>query len=147
MTIHYEHTIGVSTTAQRAFAVLDDFSQTPTWLDRCTHIETLTVGSHAVGTKLRYGYREGKRTGTMDGVVTARTVNERLAMRYTDSMMDVAVAFRIDVEGEGVRLTQTIEITPKSFVVKLAAPIIRRQLPGQTAVAMQRLKALLERVA
>ena len=144
MSIHHEHAVDVRCSPDKAFAFLDDFSATPKWLERCTHIETLSAGAHAAGTKLRYGYREAGRTGTMDGEVSAYTPNERLAMRYSDAMMDVAVEFRIAVAGSGARVTQIIDITPKSLVVKLASPLIRRQLPPQTATALQKLKVLLE---
>lgn len=148
MSLRFEHSVDVRCSADHAFSLLDDFAATPRWLDRCTHIDTLTPGPHAVGTKLRYGYRESGRTGTMDGEVIARSPNDRLAMRYRDAMLEIAVEFRIapaesDSESR-VRIAQIVEITPKSWVVKLATPLIRRQLPGQTAVAMQRLKALLE---
>lgn len=144
MSIHHEQAVDVRCSPDKAFALLDDFSSTPKWLDGCTHIVTLSTGAHATGTKLRYGYREAGRTGTMDGEVSAYAPNERLAMRYSDAMMEVSVEFRIASAGAGARVTQIIDITPKSLVVKLASPLIRRQLPPQTATAMQKLKALLE---
>ena len=87
MAIHFAHTIEVSQAPARVFAVLDDFSQTPKWLSRCTGIEALTPGPKAAGTKLRYAYKEGGRAGTMDGEIAARAENERLTMRYGDKMM------------------------------------------------------------
>jgi uncharacterized protein YndB with AHSA1/START domain len=144
MPIHFEHSVEVARGPEHAFAVLDDFAQTPKWLDRCTHIDILTNGPHAVGTKLRYGYREAGRTGTMDGEISAHAPNERLAMRYSDSMLEVAVEFRLAPTDTGTRLTQIVEITPKTLVVKLISPLIRRQLPGQTTIAMERLKRLVE---
>jgi carbon monoxide dehydrogenase subunit G len=144
MAIHYEHSVDVSRTPEDAFSLLDDVSQTPKWLERCTGIEKLTPGANAVGTKLRYSYKDGGRAGTMDGEITAREPNERLTMHYSDKMMDVTVDFRVAKGDKGARLTHAIDITPKTLVAKLFSPLIRRSLPKQTERAMETLRGLLE---
>ena len=144
MPIHFEHAIEVARGPERAFAVLDDLSRTPRWLARCTGIEKLTPGANAVGTKLRYAYQEGGRKGVMDGEITARIPNERLSFRYVDKMMEVSVDFRMSARDGGVRLVHAIDITPRTFFMKLFSPLIRRQLPRQTVTAMEKLRALLE---
>jgi hypothetical protein len=144
MSIHFSHTIDVGHAPKRVFAVLDDFSLTPKWLERCTGIEKLTPGPNVEGTKLRYAYREAGRTGTMDGEIVARIEDERLTFRYGDKMMDVAVDFHVTGAAAGARLTHTIDITPKNVLAKVFAPFIRRGLPRQTITAMERLRALLD---
>jgi carbon monoxide dehydrogenase subunit G len=143
MSIHFAHSIEVPEPPARVFAVLDDFSQTPKWLSRCTGIEALTPGPKAAGTKLRYAYKEGGRSGTMDGEIAARTENERITMRYGDKMMDVSVDFHMVPNGGGTKLTHTIDITPRSMMTKLFSPMIRSQLPKQTVTAMENLRVLL----
>lgn len=146
MSIQFEHAIDVKQSPEQVFAVLDDLGQTPKWLARCTGIELLTPGPLAVGSKLRYGYREGGRTGEMEGEVVARTPGERLGFRYWDKMMEVSVDFRLsrgDQAGAGTRLVHAIRITPKTFIAKLFSPLIRRQLPKQTITAMESLRTLL----
>jgi hypothetical protein len=116
MTIHFSHTIDVGHEPKKIFAVLDDLAMTPKWLERCTGIEKLSAGPNAVGTRLRYAYREGGRTGTMDGEIVARDADERLTFRYGDKMMDVRVDFHVTSAAAGARLTHTIDITPKSIL-------------------------------
>jgi uncharacterized protein YndB with AHSA1/START domain len=144
MSIHFSHTIDVAHEPPKVFAVLDDLSLTPQWLERCTGIEKLTSGPNAVGTRLRYAYREGGRTGTMDGQIVARIADERLAFRYGDKMMEVSVDFHVTCAAAGSRLTHTIDITPKNVLARLFGPFIRRGLPKQTITAMDRLRALLD---
>jgi uncharacterized protein YndB with AHSA1/START domain len=144
MVIRFEHSVDVARGPDKAFALLDDFAQTPKWLERCAELTPVTSGPHAEGTKLRYRYQEGGRTGTMDGEITERIPNERLTMRYADKMMEVVVDFRIAKTDGGARLTHAIDITPRTFVAGLMSPLIRRQLPKQTVTAMECLKALLE---
>src|SRR5205085_666270 len=115
MAIHFEHAIDVSRDRARAFAVLDDVAQTPKWLARCTSIEKVTPGPNAVGTKLKYAYSDGGRSGVMDGEITARTPNERLTFKYGDKMMDVTVDFRVSQIEGGARLVHAIDIAPKTF--------------------------------
>jgi hypothetical protein len=145
MSIHFSHTIDVGHEPSKVFGALDDFSLTPRWLDRCTGIEKLSDGPNTVGTKLRYAYREGGRTGTMDGEIIERIPDERLTLRYGDKMMDVAVDFHVTSAAQGARLTHTIDITAKTLLAKIFTPFIRRGLPRQTIVAMDRLRTLLDR--
>ena len=144
MAIEFQHAVDVRVAPESAFAVLDDVARTPEWLARCTGIDKLSEGPNAAGTRLRYHYRDGGRTGVMEGQITERLPNEHLRMQYADRMMDVNVDFRVSKSAEGARLVHAIAITPKSWIVRLFSPLIRRQLPDQTITAMQGLKALLE---
>src|SRR5438046_235883 len=143
MAIHFEHGMGIEQSPEQAFAVLDDVSDTPKWLARCTGIQKLTEGENRVGTRLRYSYKDGGRAGVMDGEITARIPNERLTFHYADSMMDVIVDFRISKTDSGARLVHAIDITPKTFMAKLVSPMIRKQLAKQTIAAMQSLHSLI----
>lgn len=143
MTIHFEHTVDVAADADRTFAFLDDVTQTPRWLARCTSLEKLSDGPTAVGTRLRYAYKDGSRQGTMNGEVTTRAPGERLTYHYADRMMDVVVDFRVAPSANGARLTHKIAITPKTLMGKLVSPLIRRGLPKQTVTAMESLRELL----
>ena len=129
MSIRFAHTIEVPQAPAQVFGVLDDFSQTPKWLARCTGIEQLTPGDKTAGTKLRYGYREGGRSGTMEGEIVARSPSERITMHYGDKMMEVSVDFHLVPNGAGTKLTHTIDISPKSFFTKLFAPMIPQAAP------------------
>jgi uncharacterized protein YndB with AHSA1/START domain len=146
MTIHFSHTIDVGHDPKKVFELLDELERTPEWLERCTSIEKLSSGPNAVGTKLRYAYRDGGRTGTMEGEIVARVPDERLTFRYGDKTMDVAVDFHVTNAAAGARLTHTIDLTPKNLLARLFTPFIRRGLPKQTITAMERLRSLLDRV-
>ena len=126
------------------FAILDDVTRTPEWLKRCTKIDKLSEGPIAVGQKLKYHYKDGSRTGVMDGEVAQYEPNRHLENRFTDRMMDVSVDFRAEPLGDDrSRLTHTVTIDTKGFG-KVFTPMINRQLPDQTTGAMTSLKALAE---
>ena len=143
MSIRFEHAIEVPQSPRDVFATLDDVSQTPKWLARCTGIEVLTPGPMTVGTKLRYSYKDGGRRGSMDGEIVERVPDRMLAYEYEDKMMRAGIHFAMEPAGSGTRLTHTIDLTPKTFLTKLISPIIRKQLPKQTVAAMESLRGLL----
>ena len=139
----YAHTLSVSAPPSVIFAIVDDVDQTPTWLSRCTKIDKLDPGANDVGTRLRYHYADGRRTGVMDGQVVAREPDRHFAMKFSDRMMDVTVDFVAASDGVGTTLTHTIDIATKGLGL-LFAPLIKRQLPKQTLDAMTALKRLAE---
>jgi len=141
----FTHTLEVDTSRSEVFSILDDVGRTPEWLNRCTGVDKLSDGPNAVGTQLKYHYKDGSRTGEMDGRITAYEPEEHIAMLYTDSMMDVSVDF-VATPGpvdDSTRLTHTIDIRTKGLA-RLFWPIIKVALPRQTTEAMARLKRLAE---
>ena len=142
---HHARTEVVDAPPAAVFAILDDVTRAPEWLKRCTRLENLTGGPTAVGTKLKYHYRDGRRTGVMDGKVMAREQDRKLTNWFTDKLMDVTVDFDLQpgpTTGQ-TRLTHTITIDTKGLG-KLITPLVNRQLPRQTESAMTELKRLAE---
>lgn len=144
MSISFEHALDIAQPPERVFALLDDVSQTPKWLAACKGIERLTPAPSEVGSKFRYTYHEPMRSGTMDGVITTHIPNVRLSVFYQDHVLDVSLDFRLSRTGTGTWLVHTIEVIPKTFMAKLASPMIRGMLPSRTIDAMQALRKLLE---
>ncbi|GAB3791853.1 SRPBCC family protein [Nocardioides ungokensis] len=139
----FAHTETVAASPEAVFAILDDTDRTPEWLSRCTGIDKLTEGPNQAGTKLRYHYQQGGRSGTMDGAIAAREAGRHLTMHFVDKTMDVTIDFRTAAMGEQTSLTHEIDIRTHGFG-KLLTPMIKRSLPKQTLDAMTRLKALAE---
>ena len=141
----FAHTVEVNAPQSQVFAILDDVGRTPEWLTRCTRIDKVDEGPNAVGTRLKYHYKDGSRTGQMDGEITVRDADQHLAMVYRDKMMDVTVDFVAKQGGAlgTTSLTHTIEIRTKG-VGMLFAPIVKMTLPKQTTGAMDKLKVLAE---
>lgn len=139
----FAHTLSVSAPPSAIFAIVDDFTLTPQWLSRCTGIDKLDAGANDVGTRLKYHYDDGRRTGSMDGEVIAREPDRHFAMKFTDKIMDVTVDFVAASDGVGTTLTHSIDIGTKGFG-KVFTPLIKRDLPKQTMDAMTKLKTMAE---
>lgn len=147
MTIQFECGVDIRCRPERVFALLDDVSQTPRWLTSCQAMEKLTPGPNAVGTKLRYVYKDALHTSVMLGSITARTANQELSFEYSDQRVSVAAQFQLTEISTGTHLQHRIEIAPKTFVVRMLSPVIRRQLAEQTRSAIASLQKLLEHEA
>jgi ribosome-associated toxin RatA of RatAB toxin-antitoxin module len=142
----FTHTLLVSAAPERVYAIIDDTDRTPEWLSRCTRIDNPANGHNTVGTPLTYHYKDGRRTGEMDGRITRHEVGRRFTMNFVDKMMDVTVDFDTapGADAATTTLTHSIDIKTKGFG-KLFTPIIKKTLPKQTTGAMEKLKALAER--
>src|SRR5262245_1641417 len=92
---NYSRTEVVNAPPSAIVATLDDVTRAPEWLKRCTQLDNLSGGPTAVGTMLKYHYKDGSRTGVMDGEVVAREQDRKLTNHFTDKMMEVTVDFDV----------------------------------------------------
>ena len=134
----------VKSTPEKAFAMIDDLPLTAQWLPPCVSLENTTGSPNKPGDKLRYVYRQGGREGQMEGFISERLPEKRLHCIYSDNSFTVSVDISIEASPEGVLMTHTIEITPKTFMGVLLWPLIRLGLGKQTREAANNLKRLLE---
>jgi uncharacterized protein YndB with AHSA1/START domain len=144
MPIRFEAKVNVARPPADCFAFLDDFANTPRWNDRCVELKQTSKAPHAVGSALHYVYKEPGRQGEMTGTITEYEPGRCLTMKFTDAILDVEVGFRFEPAGAGTAIAHTIEITPKSFLMKLMTLVIggatRKQVEKEAA-ALQRLLA------
>lgn len=127
------------------FKVIDDFSSTHQWLNRCIRLQRSGEGENRVGDPLRFFYQGIARDGVMAGVIVSRRPLENLSCEYVASRFKVLVDFSMRPHGNGTYLTHTIDITPRSPLARLAAPLIRRAVNRQVRDAMSGLRAYLLR--
>ncbi len=142
MSIRFEERLEMPRAAAECFAFIDDFANTPRWNTRCVDIRQTSPGAREVGSTLHYRYKEPRREGEMSGVVTGYERDKLLEMKFSDPMLDVLVGFRFVAAAAGSVIEHWIEITPKTFMMKVMTPLIRsatrEQLAGELA-AIQRL--------
>lgn len=125
------------------FAIVDDFSKSPGWLEGCVGLRQTSEGPRAAGATLHYIHRQGS-GGTMDGVVTHYEKDRLLAMTFSDSRFEVEIEFRLAASGTGTQITHSCDISPKGAFGKLMAPMIRAENQKQVVSNLTRLKSLAE---
>jgi hypothetical protein len=104
---------------------VDDVNNAPRWLSRCKALKQTSPLPKQVGSMLLYTYREGATSGKMDGVVTEYEPDRTLAMKYKDKMFELAIWFKFSPAAGGTHIDHAVEITTKSFMSGLMAPMIR----------------------
>ena len=144
MSIRFEHALDLSCAPAKAFAILDDIAQTPKWITRVTGVEKLTNSRDAVGTRLRYSYREAGHTGSIEAEIVSRQPSEHLRLRIEDKLANVTLDFRMSPRDGGTRLVNVVEIMPKTFMARVFSPVIRNQLPKHVCAALEELRRLVE---
>lgn len=141
--IQCEHTIDIARAPAEVFAFIDDSRRMPEWITSCVAVEQTSPAPRRVGSTLHYTFKQCARPGTMDGTVTEYQPPRRLAMRFGDSGFTVTVAFRVEPAGGGARVTQSLQIEPRTFFGRLMTPLIRAGTRRQVAGDNAKLKALL----
>jgi uncharacterized protein YndB with AHSA1/START domain len=144
VTINFKCGVDIACPPERVFQLLDDVSQAPRWLPSCQAMEKVTPGPNAIGTELRFTYQDSMHASVMMGSITDRIVNRELSFEYSDRLVSVAAQFRLTERVNGTHLLHQIEITPKTFLVRMISPLIHNQLAIRTRTALENLQRLLE---
>jgi len=126
------------------FAFLDDTSLAPSWLTSCIEIRQTSPGPKGVGTTLHYAYRQGRRPGTMDGVVSAYAPGQSLGMQFSDASFAVEITFDLSPRPRGTQVRHACRITPRSLMGRLMSPLIQLGNRQQVTQNLKRMRELLE---
>jgi hypothetical protein len=78
LSIRCEHSLTVRVSPETAIAAIDKLPLTAKWLPPCVSLAKLGSGPNAPGDKLKYGYKQGGKHGTMEGKFLTRVPGERL---------------------------------------------------------------------
>ncbi len=106
--------------------------------------ETIGSGPISLGQRLKYHYRDGPRTGVMDGRVAKYEPLRQVAFQFTDRMTDVTIDFRAEPLGTArTSLAHSVTIETKGLA-KLLSPVITYQLKRQAPADLASLKVLAE---
>jgi len=136
--------IDIAQRPEDVFAFIDADDKVPQWQTQCVSLDRTSPGEKAVGTTLRYVYRQPIRIGTMTGVVTAYEAGKRLIMKYTDRMFEMSVGFEVLPRLTGSRVIERVSIAPKGRLARWMEPILRRMTKRRTEKEMVNLRRALE---
>jgi len=136
MALQFEERVEVRRTPAQCFAFVDDFANTPRWNELC-------VALQREGDGLIYTYKQGQGQAVMNGFVVERDPPRRLLLGFSDRMFEIEIGFRFDAIPGGTRIEHTLQVEPRSFLVKLMSPLLRRVMKKQTAKQAAALAAAL----
>jgi len=126
MALHFEERVEVRRSPAQCFAFVDDFANAPRWNELC-------VALVREGDGLIYTYKQGRGQAVMNGFIVERDPPRRLLLGFSDRMFEIEIGFRFDAIPGGTRIEHTLQLEPRSFLVKLMSPLLRRVMKKQTA--------------
>ncbi len=142
--IRKECSIEIARPVHEVFAFVDDPAKAQEWLGLCVSLSQVTPGPKQVGTRMHYVYRQGGKTGEMDGEVTAYVADQLLGMKFQDKLFEAGLEYGFVASPTGTVMKQSWEVEPKGFTARLMAPMIAAAAEKQIRQDMERLKTLLE---
>jgi uncharacterized protein YndB with AHSA1/START domain len=143
MSLSFHERIEARRTPAECFAFVDDFANTPRWNKLCVALQR--EGSDLrEGGGLLYTYKQGQRTGVMQGLIVERDPPRRLLLEFGDRLFRIEIGFRFDAIPGGTRIEHTLQLEPRSLLTKLLSPLLRLQMKRQTAQQAQALARALD---
>jgi len=126
------------------WAVVSDPSTHTAWRPALVEFRQLSDGPLEVGSRIREKIRWRGREIEIDDVVTALDPPRRLALRGSWKAADFELDLVLEPAGEGTRVAFDWSFDPRTVLVKLAAPLLRRTLVGATKDELEGLKSYVE---
>ncbi len=138
-----EH-IQIDRPTEDVWAVVSDPETHTAWRPALVEFRQLSDGPLEVGSRIREKIRWRGREIEIDDVVTALDPPRRLALRGSWEAADFELDLVLEPAGEGTRVTFDWSFDPRTVLVKLAAPLLRRTLVGATKDELEGLKSYVE---
>lgn len=130
---------------QDVWAVVSDPTTHTSWRPDLVEFRPVPDGPLAVGSKIHEIISFRGRKIELDDVVTALEPPHRLAIRGGWEAADFELDFLLEPVGEGATLvTFDWPLYPKSLLMKVAAPFLKRTMERSTAEEAEGLKRYVE---
>lgn len=127
------------------WAVVSDLGTHPEWRPALVEFRQVSEGPLAVGSRIREVLRWRGRELVLDDVVTALEPGGHFGITGGWKAADFDLDLRLEPIGDGAtRVTFDWPLRPKSLLMKVAAPFLRRAMQRATAEEAQLLKELVE---
>ena len=126
------------------WAVVSDPSTHTAWRPALVELGQVSEGPLQVGSRLREKIRWRGREIEIDDVVTALDPPRRLGVRGGWKPADFELDFLLAPENGGTLVSFDWSFLPKTFLMRLATPLLGRTLRGATRDELVGLKAYVE---
>ena len=136
-----EVSIWIARPPEDVWKYVSDISHDPQWQESVNSAKWISDPPHGVGST---GLHIIKDIGDWPWTATAFEEPHSLAWKVTGGRFEGSQgAYRIEPEGNGSRFTYETQIK-RSVVIRLLMPILKGRIKSQNAIALEKLKAILE---
>ncbi|GIU95969.1 MAG: hypothetical protein KatS3mg012_2426 [Gaiellaceae bacterium] len=126
------------------WAVVSDLETHTIWRPALVEFRRLDDRPLRIGSQIREVLRWGTREIEIEDVVTALDPPRRFALRGGWSAADFEVDFLLEPVGDGTRVTMDWPLRPKSPLLRLAAPFLKRTMSKATREELEKLRDYVE---
>jgi uncharacterized protein YndB with AHSA1/START domain len=139
----FQNTVTIRRPVEDVFAFLADFENVPTWNHAIVETRKTSPGPVGVGTTYRQ-VRSVPRRSEEGFEVTAFEPASRLAIHGDIGPFTATVDYLLAPEGDGTRLTNTVDLEPPAGPLRLVAPLATSRVKEAVAANLDTLRRILE---
>ena len=145
-----EVSVDINATPEEVWYWLGDPERAKTWMTSVTHTEYIHRTPDMIGSTFRETVEEDGRGTELQGVITAFTPNEKMAVSLEGDYNTADVTFTLEEEDGFTRLTQTADVRFKGITRVLSVFFgrsFRKNITRQAESEFAALKTLCEGAA
>ena len=139
----FQNTVTIRRPVEDVFAFLADFENVPTWNHAIMETRKTSPGPVGVGTTYRQ-VRSVPRRSEEGFEVTAYEPASRLQIHGDIGPFTATVDYLLAPEGDGTRLTNTVDLEPPAGPLRLVAPLATSRVKEAVAANLDTLRRILE---
>jgi carbon monoxide dehydrogenase subunit G len=136
----FSHAVSVPVPPAEVFPWLLDVDKVPRWVEGVESYEVAGDGPVGPGSRLRQTVTVSGLTLTMELEVVEYDPPRSATTRSELRGIAAESVYRVEPEGEGSRVTQTVALDPKGMSAKLLAPMVRSHLDAKLSADLARLR-------
>jgi len=141
---HIETSITIHRPIEQVFAFVSDFAKAVEWQVGIVEARVTSSGARGVGTTYTWVQQIVGQKMDTSGEITAWDPPHRYTWKSTSGPFPVSGGVTFQAQGASTVVTQYADAEPGGFF-KLAEGLLVKQIEGQFAQSLQKLKALLEK--
>ena len=140
----FSHAVVVREPPDAVFPWLLEADRVPRWTSDLDVYEVLAGGSVREGARIREQLEISGHRFAIELHVTRYDPPRSAESRFSTNGIDVVSVYTLEPEGDGTRLTQSVEAKPRSFGARMLLPVVWPRLQRKLPADLERLRELLD---
>jgi uncharacterized protein YndB with AHSA1/START domain len=139
----FSHTVAIPRSPAEVFPWLLEEDRVPRWTGHLERYERLDHGPLGTGSKVRQVLDVSGRRIDVELEVTRYEPPAAAQTRFSTNGIDVVSDYRLEPDGAGTRLTQSVEAKPASLSARLLVPVVQPRLERKLTEDLEQLVQVL----
>ena len=136
----FSRAVSVAAPPAEAFPWLVDEDKVPQWTEGTHSYEILGGGPAATGKRIRVTLTVSGRAMTIEHEIVGYQPPSTFTTHSESHGIHVDSVYRVEPEGAGSKVTQTIDLEARGLTAKMLAPMVGKQLETKLEGDLERLR-------